>query len=96
MLKIGTEVFTVSRIEVKHTPPYMYKTYVATKAITKIEIQGNDIIYTAGRHNELVFHAVDEGYQSIGDYMKPVFLSMQQAETERAARIAREGNEVEH
>lgn len=94
MLAIGSEVFTVSRIEVKHTPPYAYKTYVAKKTIVQVELVGEDVIYTAGKYHELVFHAVGGGFETIGDYLKPVFLSEQEAEIEKEKRIEREGNEI--
>lgn len=86
MLNIGQAVFVVCKL---FTNGEKFKIYVSRKEINRIERnQEGAIIYTAGKHNELRFHETEDGgYQAFGARQKTVYLTKEEAEVERKARL---------
>lgn len=93
MLNIGQEVFVVCKFM---TDGDKYRIYVARKEINKISREKDGtIVYTAGNHDELRFAQNEDGeYRSFGRMAKPVFLTKEEAEKERQAKIQAEKEEA--
>lgn len=99
-LNIGQTVYVVCKL---FTGGDKFKIYVSGKQINRIERNkdGTDIIYTAGKHNELRFHdiSVDEPdlakkqFQTLGVRLKPVFLDREEAEEARDKFVVMEYNQ---
>lgn len=88
MLNIGEQVFVVCKF---FTESDKFKIYVATKEINRIERnKDGDIIYTAGKHNELRFHLEDGVYKTLGERSKTVYLNRDAAEVARKDRYDQE------
>ncbi len=93
MLNIGQDIFVVCKL---FTSADKFKIYVSRKEINRVERnQDGQIIYTAGRHNELRFMEIPNedgttGYQSLGIRKKRVFLTREEAEVERKIRLEEE------
>lgn len=94
MLQIGQLIFTVARVEIPHTAPRLFRTYVDEKTVNGAKkADGSDnIIYTAGKYQELVFCEVSPGRYQTTDGSKRVFLSREAAEAEWKAMCRVPGN----
>jgi hypothetical protein len=93
MLNIGQRIFTVCGLQIApQESPYRYRIYISEKEINGIRRQNNgDIVYTAGKHDELHFHESEPGkYRSIANHNKLVFLTNDEAEKEKSFRISKE------
>lgn len=87
MLELGQEVYVVCKFNKDNGDFSIYISPKQVNVIRRDEVYG--VIYSAGKHRELIFHQLEDGtYQSFGRIKKTVYLDKNEADAERKARLA--------